>query len=458
MCKRNFVTLSLLLTLVFGLCLGCSPQKSDQASSPATDATQQPAAPAPSSPASDVLSETAAKTEARLGAAEEAEPDRTLPPDHWLVGTSDEKDMFPAVIAPDAPRKLLAEHGPAYLEQIGAARVLHLKGSYYDMGVQHGTLLKDEIVAAAKQIKIIGTLAWKEKDYSITVREAWERTNPFIPQAFKEEIRGMAEAAGLTDEEVQDFTIFPELFHCSGFALWGKATADGALLHGRVLDYMRDAGLDKYALIIIQEPEGANAFVNVGYSGMIGSVTGMSVNHIAIGEMGGKGEGQWDGMPMTILLRLCLEQAKTLDDVRRIMSETPRTCQYYYCVSDSKADDGRGSAFGVAAEPDTITFIEPNEPHELLPRPFEDSVLMSAGHRYMCLADRVEKMYGRITPQIALDMMARGVAMRSNMHDALFKPATLELWVANSTVEQPACNLPYTHYDLDALMTERPAP
>jgi hypothetical protein len=81
---------------------------------------------------------------------------------------------------------------------------------------------------------------------------------------------------------------------------------------------------------------------------------------------------------------------------------------------------------------------------------------MSAGGRYMCLADRVEKMYGKITPQVALDIMARGVAMKSNMHDALFKPATLEMWVANSTVEHPACNLPYTHYDLNTLMAERP--
>lgn len=52
--------------------------------------------------------------------------------------------------------------------------------------------------------------------------------------------------------------------------------------------------------------------------------------------------------------------------------------------------------------------------------------------------------------------MSRGVAMSSNMHNAVFKPATLELWVANSTVEAPACNYPYTHYDLKKLMVERP--
>ena len=55
-----------------------------------------------------------------------------------------------------------------------------------------------------------------------------------------------------------------------------------------------------------------------------------------------------------------------------------------------------------------------------------------------------------------LDLMARGVSMKSNMHNALFKPATLEMWVANSTVEQPACNLPYSYYDLKALVADKP--
>lgn len=465
MFKRNLLLFSLVCFLAVGLCVGCGQQTPAPTPPPekATPETQAPAAaeqpnapeqqaaqPQPAAP--EVVSETAAKSEAKLEAAETL---RALPPDHWLVGTSDASDMLPAVIAPDAPRKLLAEHGPAYLEQIGATRVLHLKGSYHDMGVQHGTLMKDEIIAGAKMIAAIGKIEWKE-NYNLSIRDAWNRTSPFIPEGIKEEIKGMAEATGMTEEEVQDFTIFPELFHCSGFAMWGKTTADGSLLHGRVLDYMRDAGLDKYAVVIVQEPEGANAFVNVGYSGTIGSVTGMNAKHVAIGEMGGGGEGQWDGMPMTILLRHCLEKADTLDDVRRIMSETPRTCEYYYCVSDSKANDGKGGAFGVAAVPENIAFIGPNEAHPRLPRPVEDAVLISGSGRYDCLVDRVQKMYGKFTPQLALDLMARGVAMKSNMHDALFKPATLELWVANSTVEQPACNLPYTHYDLNKLMNEKP--
>ncbi|MBX7255304.1 MAG: peptidase C45 [Candidatus Hydrogenedentes bacterium] len=458
--KRFGTIFTLCIILAIAGCGKSAPVAApDGAVTKGTPEQTSPPAPAaePASPPAQAnvnTSQTAAKTEAALSAEPAAE--RTLPAGHWLEGTSKELDMLDAIIAPAAPRKLLAESGPAYLEQIGLARVLHLKGTHYEMGKQHGTLMKEEILAAANLIKTIGAFEWKE-NYQVSIREAWTRTSPFIPDKYKDEIRGMAEAIGLTEEDVQNFTIFPELFHCSGFAVWGKATEDGSLLHGRVLDYMRDAGLDKWALVIIQEPEGANAFVNVGYSGTIGSVTGMNMQHVAIGEMGGRGEGQWDGMPMTLLLRECLESANTLDDAQRIMSESKRTCEYYYVISDSKANNGRGDAVGVAATPEQIQFIHANEFNERLPRPVEDAVLLSADDRYNCLADRVQKMYGKINPQVGMDIMARGVAMKSNMHNALFKPATLEMWVANSTVKEPACNLPYTYFNLKELQEQRPS-
>ncbi len=401
------------------------------------------------------ISATAQADDAKLAAAPQEAAPPALPADHWLAGTSDVPDMVPATIAPDAPRVLLREHGPAYLEQIGTERVLHLEGSHYDMGFQHGALMKDEIVQAAARIMAIGNISWKG-NFAESLDEAWNRTSAHLPEKYKEELRGMADATGLPLADVQRFTIFPELFHCSGFALWGKATADGELLHGRVLDYMRSAGLDKWALVIIQKPQGANAFVNVAYSGLVGSVTGMNDQQIGVGEMGGGGAGKWDGMPMTFLVRECLESGNTLDDVVRIMRDTPRTCEYYYVISDAKAENGRGMAYGVAAFPEQIKFIGPNEFDERLPHPYEDAVLLSAGGRYECLAARAGKMYGKFTPQTALDLMARGVSMTSNMHNALYKPKTMEIWVANSTVRHPACNLPYRHYDIRALMASKP--
>ena len=78
-----------------------------------------------------------------------------------------------------------------------------------------------------------------------------------------------------------------------------SCTADGTLYHGRVLDYGVDLRLQDHAVLIVAEPEGGIPFVNVGYAGFIGSVTGMNARHVSIGEMGGGGLGHWDGVPLT---------------------------------------------------------------------------------------------------------------------------------------------------------------
>ncbi len=123
--------------------------------------------------------------------------------------------------------------------------------------------------------------------------------------------------------DVELANIFPELFHCSGFAVFGKATHNGTLFHGRILDYMTEAGLQDYAVTTIAKPDGGHAFVTVGYAGFVGSVTAMNQKQIALGEMGGKGEGAWDGMPMSFLMRKVVEEADTLEEALEIFQKHP---------------------------------------------------------------------------------------------------------------------------------------
>ena len=282
----KLLRLSLVVAMLVALASGCGVQSTAEAGGKAYAAEQAPA-PAKGATANDTMETSAAakRSEALLGAAGGPGAERTLPADHWLAGTSDAKDTLPAVVAPSAPRKLLAEHGPAYLEQIGATRVLHLKGSYHDMGFQHGTLLKDEIVLGSKLIKTIGAVSW-EKNFAASSREAWNRTSPHIPQKYKDEIAGMAEATGLPLEEVQDFTIFPELFHCSGFAVWGKATADGHLYQTRELDCDVGVQAHQYPAVVVYMPNQGHAHVNLAFAGMVGSLTGMKAAGIVLAEMG----------------------------------------------------------------------------------------------------------------------------------------------------------------------------
>jgi len=171
---------------------------------------------------------------------------------------------------------------------------------------------------------------------------------------------------------------------------------------------------------------------------------------VALGEMGGGGEGLWDGTPMPILMRMGCERAKTLDDACRIFREAKRTCEYYYVFSDGKIPN----AVGVGATPEKIEFIKPGQAHPLLPTPVGDCVLLSAGSRYRHLVRKVKEQYGQFDVAAACDLMKRPVAMRSNLHDVLFVPQDLALYVANARGSKAACDQPYRRYHLPSILKQ----
>jgi hypothetical protein len=265
---------------------------------------------------------------------------------------------------------------------------------------------------------------------------------------YVQEMDALAFAAGLEKEEVRLANYFPELFHCSGFALFGEATAGGRMYHGRILDYLRGAGLEQNAVVMVMQPANGHAWVNISYAGFVGSVTAMNEKQIAIGEMGGRGEGNWDGKPMAQLVREVMERAATLDEAVDIMRKSRRTCEYYYVISDGKSR----RAVGIAATPKKFETIRAGQAHPQLPHAVKDAVLMSAGDRYEKLVERVKQSHGRVDANAARDLMRRPVAMNSNIHSVLFAPETLDFWVANADSQNVASEARWTHYNLRELL------
>ncbi|MCX7018375.1 MAG: C45 family autoproteolytic acyltransferase/hydrolase [Candidatus Sumerlaeota bacterium] len=336
----------------------------------------------------------------------------------------------------------------------GGNRLLMLDGEARDIGMAHGRLLGREmrkVIDSTLYAVGLGYTMESGKWFPDEIRAAWRRLEPHVPRDYIAELEGMADGSGISCEEVKLSNIFPELFHCSGFAVAGGATVGGKLYHGRVLDYMTEIGLQYYAVVNVTRRPGKQAFVNVSYAGFNGSVSGMNDAGISIGEMGGRGEGKWDGMPMAHLVRKALEEANTLEQAQEIFRAAPRTCEYYYVIGDGKAR----KAVGVKAVPESIEFIAMGEAHKQLPRAIKDCVLMSAGDRYEALAGRIEKDYGRIDTQAAIGLMAMGVASKNaNLHNVLFVPEDLVFHVANAGNHEAAADRPYARYDLKQIINE----
>ena len=338
------------------------------------------------------------------------------------------------------------------------------------MGYQHGVLLRDEI---RELVRFLFDVKAKEFDQSLgqelgkgpmkalglkpdaksMIRSIAAIQKKFVPDWYTEELQGVADGCGLSFEEIQAANFIPELFHCSGFALVGSATKGGTLYHGRILDYGVDWRLQDFATLVVAEPAGKIPFVNVTYAGFIGSVTGMNAESVSVGEMGGRGLGHWAGVPMAVLMRWALQEAHSLDEAVAVFRDQPRTCEYYYVITDGKA----GQAVGMEASWNTFNTVGLGEVHPKLPEAVPNCVLLSAGDRYTELVKRVRAGHGSFDADSARRLMDRPVAMKSNLHSVLFEPATGAFWVANASVAgEPASSQPYHGFQLGELLSHRP--
>jgi predicted choloylglycine hydrolase len=378
----------------------------------------------------------------------------------WVAGVVILTFLAGALQPAAARAETVARCGRGFLEIVDGYSVLHLKGTPYEMGYQHGALLKEhikenlhfmlEVKAKERKVELLGKEILSPRD---VVQYIAKRQQKFIPKEFQEELDGVADGAGVPRADVQVGNFIPELFHCSGFAVMNKATRDGTLYHGRVLDYAVDWHLQDHAMLLVAEPDGGIPFVNITYAGFIGSVTGMNKAHVSIGEMGGRGLGHWDGVPMSFLVREVLQRAKNLDEAIALFRDQPRTCQYFYVIADGKTN----RAVGMEASWDKFEIVRPGEANQLLPHPVPDAVVLSAGKRYEELTRRVQDNWGKLDETSARKLMDCPVAMKSNLHDVLFAPASTKLWVANASLDhKPAATQPYHTFQLTELLKHRP--
>jgi len=358
-----------------------------------------------------------------------------------------------------ASAQTIARCGEGWLEKIDGYYVLHLKGTHYEMGYQQGVLLKEDVrknmynllnEKGDMTLVELGPVKLKPRQAIETVVQIQK---PYTPQKYVDEMRGLAAGAEIAYEDVRATNFIPEMFHCSGFSIANSATKDGTLYHGRVLDYACDWGLQDHAVLVVAEPKGGIPFVNVSYAGFIGSVTGMNMQSVSIGEMGGRGLGHWSGVPMAFLVREVLETAKDLDEAIAVFRDNYRTCEYYYVIADGKTN----RSVGMATSWEKMELIQPGEAHPLLPNPVKDSALLSAGDRYQELSKRVKQGYGEFTAESAIELMSRPVAMKSNLHNVLFEPKSTKLWVANASSDgKPAANQKYYGFQLSELLKRKP--
>jgi isopenicillin-N N-acyltransferase like protein len=354
-----------------------------------------------------------------------------------------------------------------YVETIGDAdcriTVLYVSGTPYEMGYEQGRLLRSEVRATIRDVedgalKLLpkamrnsGLLSERDKrDIVDTLLDrAWLKMRPYTPREDLEEMQGLADGSGIPLQVIHRMHAIPDVGEtsCSGMVARETATRDGHVYQLRILDYGANFNLQRRPLITVYRPNNANAFVNIGWIGFVGVVSGMNDKGVALSEMGfGSPPGETlAGIPMPFLLKNVLRYANTADEGATLIRAARRTNSYVYFLGDKE-----GGAVGLITSAQNFLTYRANEQdtlkvgNQLLPQ-FRDIVY--GGHYEEKQAQLVRQMQGTFDVPVIQDL-ARQIAMKSNLQTVIYDLTAGKIWVANRKDSIRAADRPYVEFHL----------
>jgi isopenicillin-N N-acyltransferase like protein len=373
----------------------------------------------------------------------------------------------------DAPPVLVSETRNGRLEIAGsgedAIHILHLWGTPYEMGFAHGELLKQQV---PKYVNGVNEAMAREMKSDLSLLDkVWESVKPHVSDYFLEELRGISEGAGVDLQAVIRSNMVGEAseWHCSLFGAWGKATeSTGHLLQLRALDYEVNAGIQNFPLVVVYHPnEGqGHAFANIGWAGVVGAVTGISSEQLAISEIGDdydKANDSFDGIPFMFLLRDILQFDKSLDEATARIKNAKRTTSLMYAVGDGEM----GQARSYQTSRTLCNVFEPAnlEPlTETHPR-ISDIVYWGMSWNVPAydkpLHDMLERNYGKLTGEVTVQEILPTVHTGS-LQVAVYDLTSMMVWTANARAENEkgplkAYERGYVKLDMNYLFSRKPS-
>ncbi len=366
---------------------------------------------------------------------------------------------------------------PGRLERIGGIEVAYVQGDPYQMGLQQGALWRSELRSLIRDY-LYGRLII---DYHVS--HFWSLLQarllePEIPDSLRQEMQGIADAAGLsywdvlllnTLPDLQALTrkspsweLIPGLFSgsdqglpatrpslCAAFAGWGRATTEGELLVGHNLEHLDSELLRPYVSLIVRQPVKGNSSVSLGLMGMVGIWTGMNEEKLVVAlSSSPSADVAMSGQLPPFLLRQALEKSGSLGEAVSVLLSAERLCGGNLILGDGKAPQAaalelsahRFALFEAGAASDLVLRTNHFENTDLLltqQQVVSAEELTASRARRERLQGVLESNHGWIGTDKALALLRgadgvpeSGAEARGTLQSVLLDPARLILWIA----------------------------
>ena len=232
-----------------------------------------------------------------------------------------------------------------WIEVIDGVTILHVSGSNYEMGYQHGYLLNDMV---NKNYDILFNSDPSGEIYD-EMYEVWNNTvKHHVPHRYIEEMQGLADGSGRPFNDVAVFVMGHDAFGgrdsgCMEMAAWDSATADGKLHHFYSYDVdlnKHDPTSNKYLqenqIIMIRKPNNGFASLQGFYAGTFAGCGGINEQEIAISmEFSPSDRIELNVTFIWFRMINVLDNASTVEEAIDIMVSN-RNGAMNYVISDGK--------------------------------------------------------------------------------------------------------------------------
>jgi len=338
-----------------------------------------------------------------------------------------------------------------YVTTIGTGEdkitVAVVSGTPYEMGYSYGQLMATEVKACMGRF-LADAQKGDPRATNENLDQAWAAVRPYVRMRFVEEMKGLAAGAGISYDDLRRAHCISLVgdYSCSGVAVWGPASANGHLYQIRNLDWSTDLGLQDHPVITVYFPKEGVPHANVAFAGMIGSHCGLNAEGIALTEKGGTPSADYPfdlrGVPFFVMFRDILQDARSLEDARRIVTESRRHKKYHFVIGDG---DLPGALKVRAFTPGLDIWTDQDSTDEVAPKVMPNVVYVTMHNdiAYQHLQDN----FGKYDPERMIDL-SRKVGTEGALTYVVFDATAREMWVAYAHGPQPAKDRPYVHFRL----------
>lgn len=336
--------------------------------------------------------------------------------------------------------------------------VIVVKGAPYEMGYAFGELTKEWSTTFINRFLQMVQSEDPSRFNNDSLDKAWQSTSRYASDRFKDELRGVADGAGIPLETLQRAHMIPAVadYSCSSVAVWGSATKDGHLYQTRNLDWVLEARAHDFPCLVVYLPDQGIPHVNVTFAGYVGCNTGMNAQGIVLSEMGDSPASDWpfdlDGIHFTMLFRDILYDAHNLDEALDMLRRAKRIKKYHFVFGDGKT--AKRAVKIKAHAPDLLIWYDNDPADEFAPNVAKECVYNDEGRgAFPHIMKDLGRHDSRTMTQICREIPIKG----GNVLDVVYDATDLRLWVAYAEQASEAYKQTFVPVDLNQYLAYNPA-